>query len=358
MYSFPSSSISPVLRTTFRLCVRKVMEVPSVKQVVNGLLALLSAFRSSKELRVGMKKQQLLSRAARKLPVLQLVTVCDTRWNSTLFAAERVLELELCIRPFVPDIIDVLQDNDLTFCDASFWHPLKTLDDFLQPFRIAIDIVQSDAATLTDVHQQFASLMVMTDDLCHPHPFTSIRDDILSCIRTEWENHVNLNVVIMCALFSFSTAYDSFPTEDVAAADAWFEVWGTQFLLFYGLAESDDADTVTVVLQKQLSAFNQKEGAFADVDSNRARRAKVAAKENRVDDPRLIWGLKVRAAPELTACALALLELTASEAAVERSFSRQGLVHSKSRNRLADDTVHLSMFFGFNSRALKSTTCS
>ena len=53
---------------------------------------------------------------------------------------------------------------------------------------------------------------------------------------------------------------------------------------------------------------------------------------------------------------LALLELSASEAAVERSFSRQGLVHSKQRNRLADNTVHLSMAFAFNRRALQHST--
>jgi hypothetical protein len=64
----------------------------------------------------------------------------------------------------------------------------------------------------------------------------------------------------------------------------------------------------------------------------------------------------VRAVPELTACALAHLELTASEAAVERSFSRQGLVHSKQRNRLADDNVHISMALAINSRALSSST--
>jgi len=156
----------------------------------------------------------------------------------------------------------------------------------------------------------------------------------------------------MSALFSFNPSYGSFSTEQVTEADAWFEGWGTEFLLFYGLAESDDRDSITVVLQNQLSAFNQREGAFADLDASRARRAKVAVRERKLDDPRTVWGLKVRAVPELTACALALLELTASEAAVERSFSRQGLIHSKQRNRLADDNVHLSMAFAFNSRAL------
>ena len=44
---------------------------------------------------------------------------------------------------------------------------------------------------------------------------------------------------------------------------------------------------------------------------------------------RATWGLYMNTAPELAACALALLDFTASEAAAERSFSRQGLIHTK-----------------------------
>ena len=54
----------------------------------------------------------------------------------------------------------------------------------------------------------------------------------------------------------------------------------------------------------------------------------------------------------MAGCVVVLLELTASEAAVERSFSRQGLIHSKVRNRLRDVSVHVQMAFSFNTRAL------
>jgi hypothetical protein len=341
----------PCAAHTIQLCVRKVMEIPTVKRVVTALLELLAAFRASKDLRVNLKEQQALSRRGR-LP-LQLVTVCDTRWNSTLFAAERVLELESCIRPHITDIVRVVQNDDIHYCDALFWDPLKALVEFLQPFRVATDVVQSDIATLVDVHERFAALMVVADDLISPHPLAPIRTAVMECIRAEWNAHVNISVVIMCALFSFSPAYTAFPKDQLTAADTWFEEWATHFLLFYGLSDSDEEDAVRCVLQDQLSAFNQREGTFSDLDSARARRAKVAARENRLDDPRTMWGLKMRAAPELCACVLALLELTASEAAVERSFSRQGLIHSKSRNRLADDTIQLSMCYAFNSRALR-----
>ena len=55
---------------------------------------------------------------------------------------------------------------------------------------------------------------------------------------------------------------------------------------------------------------------------------------------------------ELGACVLALFNVTASEAAVERSFSRQGLIHSKLRNKLADESVKQHKRYSFNTRAL------
>jgi hypothetical protein len=53
-------------------------------------------------------------------------------------------------------------------------------------------------------------------------------------------------------------------------------------------------------------------------------------------------------------CALALLSLTASEAAVERSFSRQNIIHGKLRNSLSGDSVQTQMFIAFHKRALEN----
>jgi hypothetical protein len=50
--------------------------------------------------------------------------------------------------------------------------------------------------------------------------------------------------------------------------------------------------------------------------------------------------------------ALVLLSVSASEAAVERSFSAQGAVHSDTRNSLHSTTVEAEMFLKFNYRAM------
>jgi hypothetical protein len=54
----------------------------------------------------------------------------------------------------------------------------------------------------------------------------------------------------------------------------------------------------------------------------------------------------------LARVALVLLQISASEAAVERTFSAQDQIHSKKRNRLLDDNVEQELFIKFNHRAI------
>ena len=70
--------------------------------------------------------------------------------------------------------------------------------------------------------------------------------------------------------------------------------------------------------------------------------------------PKQVWYRYQTTVPELTACVLALLSITATEAAVERSFSAQGTVHTKKRNRLLNSSVEREMFIKFNLRLLST----
>jgi hypothetical protein len=64
--------------------------------------------------------------------------------------------------------------------------------------------------------------------------------------------------------------------------------------------------------------------------------------------PRAVWNLYLAHSPLLSHAAVAILSVCGSEAAVERTFSAQGLVHSDLRNRLGDATVEAEMFIKFN----------
>lgn len=68
--------------------------------------------------------------------------------------------------------------------------------------------------------------------------------------------------------------------------------------------------------------------------------------------PKFVWAQYVNEGMELPIVALALLSVVASQAAVERTFSAQDLVHAKKRNRLHQQAVQAEMFVRFNSHAI------
>ena len=123
-------------------------------------------------------------------------------------------------------------------------------------------------------------------------------------------------------------------------------------------AEAETKEAIGVLIMKQYGEFRTRTGVFSIIDAKHSRlyndhqqeMRKRPSKKRTTYNPRVSW--TQTSALELRILAMALLSVTASEAAVERSFSRQGIIHSKLRNRLSDDSVHMQMFFSFNARAL------
>jgi hypothetical protein len=355
---FPFLIHIPCAAHTIQLCVKKAMKLPGIEDAIGTLLAMITAWKHSKDVRVLLSQQQALLHRGDK--ELKLIKVVVTRWNSIYYAGQRVLLLEDCLRPCIPAILTQLRKEKnkaryatYTFDDQSFWHPLRTVVDFFASYKTATDVVQSDAACLADVHREFLRLATQVDELGVLHPFAPFKAQLARILRREWHNHVNKNAIVVCAQFSFHSSYQSFPAEQRSQAEDWFFSWGKQFLAEYNLSRFTDHDLIEDALLQQHSHFLTRSSVFASLDQRRAVKERAAAANHQPYDPREIWGLYLETATELAACALALLELTASEAAVERSFSRQGLVHSKARNRLSDDSVQLQMAFAFNTRALE-----
>lgn len=365
--AFPFLIHIPCAAHTIQLCVRKAMELPEFAPVVDALTAMLYAFKADKSLRVNVRETQIAVRKD-KTP-LQIIRATDTRWNSLLVAAERALLLRDCIAPFTVDIKKRLAKTKSkkkrerwirhSFTSATFWDPLQTLVEFLQPYKIATDVVQSDASSLADVHYQFVQLISKANALLPPHPLHSVRDGVIDEIKTQWNKHVNKEAVISCTLFSFDPSYFSFSDDERDMAQTWFFRWGKEYLKWYRLTTTDDDAAISALIMKQLGEFHKRGGAFSSIDCNhavlksehdRVQQSKEI-KQRRRYDSRHTWALCT--AKELPCLVIALLSITASEAAVERTFSRQGFVHSKLRNRLSDSSVQSQMFFSFNSRALE-----
>lgn len=93
---------------------------------------------------------------------------------------------------------------------------------------------------------------------------------------------------------------------------------------------------------REWGEFITKAAAYLPLD---AELAKLQAAAKQGFTPLQYWS---GSQSDLALVAQALLQVAASEAAVERTFSAQGLVHSKLRNRLRNDAVQNEMFVRSN----------
>lgn len=313
---------------TVQLIAKKVMQSERWASVCRGIKALLRGFKKSKAARLKLLEAQLATSS--KAP-LMLVKPCDTRWNSYLHAAQRLEKLEPKVRSL----------EDLTFQpEASFWTQLSAFVAFMTPFEGATNVLQSDSATLKDVFQQMGVLCAHTAD----------SPEYVQEIRKRWTRQLNDNATVSCSILAMDmeSLLSTVSKETIERARQWLTKFGVDLLLFHKRSTLS-AEQLHAKLIIQLGHFNCRRKGFATLDTHiRETKAYCNAMKQQWT-PLLVWDFY---AVELSDVARALLTMPPSEAAAERSFSAQKLVHTDLRNRLGDASVQNEMFVCFNHRVL------
>jgi hypothetical protein len=312
----------PCAAHTIQLIVRSCLASPALSAIAEQLTDLISLF-DTKEKRQELRRMQDFRGGA----PLALLRPNDTRWSSTFLAAERVLrirkDLEICFEDEVASITS----------KEAFFTALADLVAFLQPFRSATDVLQSDSATLFSVYQQFTLLL----------EHVQARDEgwAATVILQRWRDNTNTPPTVASAILSFVHPPENM---DVMAAQDFIVSFGCAYLSFYALSTLGEQE-LTDKLTLQLLQFIGREERFSTIEDKRASVLRAGG------TARMVWLLYNSC--ELGKVALALLSVTASEAAVERTFSAQAAVHTKKRNRLHSDTVEAEMLLKFNQRQLR-----
>jgi len=291
--------------------------------------------RLLKEFSLKECRQQLLNlqQAAGNSPLF-LLKPNDTRWNSFLFACQRLLKLR--------DFVNVIARRP-----DEFWSELEALVDFLLPFQVATDVLQRDSATLFDVWQQY--------NLLAAHVKANARGEekavALTALRSRWNRQVNADATIAVAILSFVDTAGFNQERDLDPARDFIVDFGEKYLRKFNKSTLS-ADQLKAALLAQYGHLTNRSSRFCQLEEHiRSTQLSDGAQWRALT----VWGLYV--GMELGQVATALLTLPSSEAAVERTFSAQDAIHTKKRNRLQDSTVQASMFVAFNTRgAMKSTS--
>jgi hypothetical protein len=225
--------------------------------------------------------------------------------------------------------------------------------------------MQSDSSTIYDMYQQFKTLLQHVEATPSDSCFWPAKDAILTLMANDvLTDHAELDVIAACALLSFDPQADTIFASRLKSAEKWFVEWAAKYALYWHLSSALTLEEARAQSFAEWTAWNARTigSTFEEIDEEVSRlrafhitsnrRVSTAGRHYSAWNPRAAWANHVRAAPILSNGAIALLSVAGSEAAVERSFSAQGLVHNKRRNRLLSERVEAEVFIKFNSLAL------
>jgi len=329
---FPFLIRIPCAAHTIQLVVRQIMALTKFRRTLEGMQSILSSFERQKAERMRLRTLQQSAGAAHEYV---LVKPNDTRWNSQLYAAQRLIKLRAYVDLIFPQ-------------DDGFWGDLAALVSFLLPFQAATDAIQRDSATLFHVFEQFTMLLNHISSSSAQNG-ASVTQRATAALKRRWNSQVNQPATVACALLSLDSNLSELSEAVLDEAKRFIVVFGASYLRFYQLTAEEDGDALEGELVHQLGSFIGRRDRFHAMDALIAGAKARCASRNVPFNPLDIWDMH---SIELSRVAKALLSVTASEASVERSFSAQDSIHTKKRNRLLDDSVQREMFVKFNTRAL------
>ena len=350
--TFPFLIQVPCGAHVIQLCVGRTLALPAMKDVLETMGEIINGFSANKDHRNRLIASQ---KAAAVDSPLSILKPCTTRWSSHLFAAQRLIRLRQHIQIILPQ-------TDL------FWTSLESLIAFLQPFQHATDVAQADNSTLYSVHQQFERLVRGLQLVPSTSFLYVLRDVVKDIILKYWHKFMPVSPIIMCSILSFHEAgQHQFNADQIHTAQEWFVAFSVDYLNQYNLSQYANVSDIRGAVRQQYADFLGNQGVFVDTSRTAAdMRARQVAQSASLSssapttahyqywNAKSVWFLYLHSAPELSTAAIALLSAAGSEAACERTFSAQSLVHSKQRNRLRDDRVEQEMFIRFNTDALES----
>jgi hypothetical protein len=353
--SFPFLVLSPCGAHVINLCVQRSLELPGIHETMVTMAETINQFCSCKEYR---QRLMALQRASGVSEPLTLRKPNATRWSSHLYAAQRLRQLQTWVQLIVPQT-------------EGFWSSLGSIVDFLQPFQVATDVIQSDSSTIYTSHQQMEKLIRELPSIPSTSCFFTLRDVVKDIILHHWKKFMPISAIVQCSVLSFDDSGQfQFTGNQIAEARNWFMDFGVDYINKYHLSFHETPALIRRALGQQYSDFLGGVGTFSTMgDDVRGFRAGQAADSSRTSsavrygvnvqhrfgrwDPKSAWFMHLNTAPELCKAAIALLSVAGSEAAVERTFSAQDMVHNRRRNRLLDSAVEQEMFIRFNTDALQ-----
>lgn len=373
----------PCASHTLQLCIIRFFEQDSVADGVKVIVRQIVKAISNSNIRLN-EFLRVQGNGA-----LHLAKPQKTRWGSYHRSCKSVSKLQ----PYVDLALRKNEvDGDhpiLSQMTVNFWTQLNDLVMFLEPFSLASEIIQSDRASLLDVHAQFSTLYKACSEA--PISLTHGAAVMQVAISQHWQKNINQEAVYMAAHFAYETKNSKLFTDQVKVdAPEWFYGWAAELWYHHEslqtscqLSSSQKIGRVKEirnVIETQHTHFLTNQFPYqrikAQIEANRP----VVDPNATTPPPKFVpfdsltpWlrfeSMQLSNGKEIIHAVVTLLSMNCSEASVERGFSLQKLTHSLLMNRKLPTTVERQCYIKNNHRvtrqiksnsrvSMRSTSCA
>jgi hypothetical protein len=311
-----------------QLIVQKFLAQPQLAAALETFSSIIQSFKATKSLR------KSLNDCTHK----RIIAPNSTRWNSTHAAYVRLHELR-------PVLDELMHEGSRAFnVSASAWQLLTEVNSVLKFFAEITDRMQSDNNSICRTHRAYLAINAkiasfgtsnqFVSQLLQTYPWQPWLQPTINKWNEEASTAEPIKAVRFLDLGSYSRTNQRRPRLIQTTMD-WIIRTGTAVLSKTEEFSHFAPAFISVQLHSQVNQFNN--GATGFVLTTEEAIALVEDKFDVFD----YWADRTRddKTKILASFACILLGIIASEAAVERSFSHEGLIHSDLRNRLSIQSV-------------------
>lgn len=302
----------------------------SVQLIIKDILKIYplnEAFSASKKIvklmltKQNRKKLNDLQIAKNEKPI-KILKYTETRQNSQLESMERLYLLKKYIN---------LIDND--FATNEIQNSIEITINFLQPFKSVTREIEAKNSNNADVWKNMNKLKIFLENKSNDQYVSNVVKKIQIILAERWNSTFNNSIAITIAVLTRETSN----IEDQKEAYNFIKTKGTkmiQKISNFGKKSISDEINTMLRLVEQFSDFTENRNPFDQIPNEATNKQfQAIAKYDK---------------PELSILATNLLNISASEASVERSFSRQKRIQRPERSMLFQENMLKELFIQIN----------
>ncbi|XP_052792222.1 E3 SUMO-protein ligase ZBED1-like [Mya arenaria] len=343
---------------TLQLCIKPVLELPSVSKVLSKCRKLVRHFKHSTTVTAELhRRQERMQKEGEKQPTLALIQDVPTRWNSTQLMCSRLDKLRRVVTDIMLDD-DVTEeaDRDLLLRDGE-WGIVADISTVLGPFTHVTTFMSKDKDV--SIGEMFPIVYSLVGKVLQPcnndtalvaSMKTTFRDEMTERFQPGRDETAESLPMLASLLDPRYKKLSFLPRQLRRRTHTMLE--GRLDDVPFKVSSRDDGDCATPAKRPRLEFMVTAPESSVEDDLQ----LYLAEKMDDATPALEWWRRNENRFPKVVQVARSVLAVPATSVPSERVFSSAGLVLNKLRNRLNSDIVGAILFLNKNMRSVKCDT--